>query len=252
MKKYIILLAAVCTLVGCSSKRDYYVAAYIWPSCHDDAMAREYLWPDGEGEWEVIKKGNPRFEGHYQPRLPYWGYEHDNDPTVVEKWINTALKYGVNTFVYDWYWFDGKPFLESALNDGFLKAPSNEKMNFYLTMVCDSPEQLWQEDILERERVLGYRRVYRPLLAYKMLYDLADKKIAAYWELLLDAKDETIVSICGALEQAGEQEMAKAFRFLMANYREKPEKIKDFVEGNSRYIRGKMIGYVKKNIELFY
>jgi len=128
----------------------------------------------------------------------------------------------------------------------------NEKMNFYLTMVCDSPEQLWQEDILERERVLGYRRVYRPLLAYKMLYDLADKKIASYWELLLNAKEETILSICGALMQAGEQEMAKAFRFLMTNYREKPEKIKDFVEGNSRYIRGKMIGYVKKNIEFFY
>lgn len=136
MKRYLLLLLLSCVLVACNEKvvpkREYYVAAYIWPSCHDDAMAREYLWPDGEGEWEVIKKGNPRFEGHYQPRLPYWGYEMDNDPAVVEKWINTALEYGVNTFVYDWYWFDGKPFLESALNDGFLKAPSNEKMNFYI------------------------------------------------------------------------------------------------------------------------
>lgn len=136
MRRFLILLAAACILASCSSnetpKRDYYVAAYIWPSCHDDAIAREYLWPEGEGEWEVIKKGNPRFEGHYQPREPYWGYELDNDPAVVEKWINTALEYGVNTFVYDWYWFDGKPFLESALNDGFLKAPSNEKMNFYI------------------------------------------------------------------------------------------------------------------------
>ena len=134
-------MMAVGTLAACCNskkstetpqKKKYYVAAYIWPSCHDDTMAREALWPDGEGEWEVIKKGNPRFEGHYQPRLPYWGYEMDNDPAVVERWINTALEHGVNTFVYDWYWFDGKPFLESALNDGFLKAPSNEKMNFYI------------------------------------------------------------------------------------------------------------------------
>ena len=134
MKRLLLVLAAACALIACSKqeKKEYIVAAYIWPSCHDDAMAREVLWPDGEGEWEVIKKGNPRFEGHYQPRLPYWGYEHDNDPAVVEKWINTALEYGVNTFVYDWYWYDGKPFLESALNDGFLKAPSNEKMNFYI------------------------------------------------------------------------------------------------------------------------
>ena len=25
---------------------DYYVAAYIWPSCHDDPMGREVLWPE--------------------------------------------------------------------------------------------------------------------------------------------------------------------------------------------------------------
>ena len=134
MRKILMILATACAVIACSKqeKKEYIVAAYIWPSCHDDAMAREVLWPEGEGEWEVIKKGNPRFEGHYQPRRPLWGYEHDNDPMVVEKWINTALEHGVNTFVYDWYWYDGKPFLESALNDGFLKAPSNEKMNFYI------------------------------------------------------------------------------------------------------------------------
>ena len=59
---------------------EYYVAAYIWPSCHDDPMGHEVLWPEGTGEWEIIKKGNPRFEGHYQPKVPLWGYELDNDP----------------------------------------------------------------------------------------------------------------------------------------------------------------------------
>lgn len=114
------------------SKKDYYVAAYIWPSCHDDVLAREKLWSEGSGEWEVIKKGNPRFDGHYQPRLPLWGYELDNDPKVVEKWIDVATDHGVNVFVYDWYWYDGGPFLESALNDGFLKARNNTKMQFYI------------------------------------------------------------------------------------------------------------------------
>ncbi len=114
------------------AKTDYYVAAYIWPSCHDDPLAREKLWPEGTGEWEVIKKGNPRFDGHYQPRQPLWGYELDNDPKVVEKWIDAATDHGVNVFVYDWYWYDEGPFLESALNDGFLKAGNNEKMQFYI------------------------------------------------------------------------------------------------------------------------
>ena len=114
------------------SNSEYYVAAYIWPSCHNDPVGEKNLWSQGMGEWEVIKKGNPRYEGHYQPRLPLWGYEADNDPKVVEKWIDVAVDHGVNVFVYDWYWYNEGPFLESALNDGFLKAKNNEKMYFYI------------------------------------------------------------------------------------------------------------------------
>ena len=137
-------LIVLAILAGCSSgvqspqeevktvKNDYYVAAYIWPSCHDDPLGREKLWSEGTGEWEVIKKGDPRFEGHYQPRQPLWGYELDNDPKVVEKWIDAATDHGVNVFVYDWYWYEGGPYLEGALNDGFLKAKNNGEMQFYI------------------------------------------------------------------------------------------------------------------------
>ena len=132
-------LVSSCAQCGEEAARDkdLHVCAYIWPSCHDDSLAHRWLWEEGIGEWEVIRKGTPRFPGHYQPRQPYWGFEMDNDPVVVEKWIQTALKYGVNTFIYDWYWYktaDGYsgPYLESALNDGFLKAPSNGKMDFYI------------------------------------------------------------------------------------------------------------------------
>ena len=135
----IVFVVVFCLLICCHKvqKKDYYVCAYVWPSCHDDSLAHQWLWPEGEGEWEVIKKGNPRFEGHYQPRQPLWGYGLDDDPNVVEQWIQTALKYGVNTFVYDWYWYntpDGYsgPYLENALDNGFLGAPSNRKMNFFL------------------------------------------------------------------------------------------------------------------------
>ena len=139
MKKGILILCAVVMAFayGCNTKPatpiadNYRVCVFIWPSCHDDSLGRTN-WEQGIGEWEVIKKGDPRFPGHYQPKQPLWGYEMDNDPVVVEKWIQTALEYGVNTFVYDWYWFDHYPYLESALNDGFLKAPSNEKMEFFI------------------------------------------------------------------------------------------------------------------------
>lgn len=132
--RILVLLALAAAAFSCCSPKadfDYHVCAFIWPSCHDDSLGRTN-WEKGIGEWEVIKQGDPRFEGHYQPKRPLWGYEMDNDPAVVEKWIRTALDYGVNTFVYDWYWFDHYPYLESALNDGFLKAPSNGKMEFFI------------------------------------------------------------------------------------------------------------------------
>lgn len=115
-----------------NKESEYIVAAYIWPSCHHDERLGDIIWPEGIGEWEVIQKGNPRFEGHYQPRQPLWGYEMDNDPLVVEKWIDVAVEHGINVFVYDWYWYDEGPFLESALNDGFLKARNNSKIQFYI------------------------------------------------------------------------------------------------------------------------
>lgn len=140
--KLIFLVLCCSVLLSCTEKKntvvesnnnsEYYVAAYIWPSCHHDERFGDMLWPEGMGEWEVINKGNPRFEGHYQPRLPLWGYEMDNDPKVVERWIDLAVEHGVNVFVYDWYWYDEGPFLESALNDGFLKAKNNSKMQFYI------------------------------------------------------------------------------------------------------------------------
>ena len=86
-----ICLSMMVSVISCttpttqSNNSGYYVAAYIWPSCHNDSLGQAHLWADGEGEWEVIKKGNPRFEGHYQPKQPLWGYEHDNDPKVVER-----------------------------------------------------------------------------------------------------------------------------------------------------------------------
>ncbi len=135
----VFLVAAVVSVFSCTQTEsdkeensEYSVAAYVWPSCHHDARFGEMLWPEGTGEWEVIKKGTTRFEGHYQPKVPLWGYEMDDDPLVMEKWIDAASDHGINTFIFDWYWFDGGPFLESSLNEGFLKAKNNEKMNFYL------------------------------------------------------------------------------------------------------------------------
>jgi len=155
MRKMIItifaLVLAQVLLVGCSSMKSesqtfgngYDVAAYVWPSCHHDERLGDIPWPNGVGEWEIIKKGTPRFEGHYQPKVPLWGYESDDDPKVMERWIDAATDHGVNVFIFDWYWYNEGPFLESSLNNGFLKAKNNEKMKFYVMWANhDMPQKL--------------------------------------------------------------------------------------------------------------
>lgn len=124
--------------------KQYDVAAYIWPAYQYDKRA-EFFWPKGMGEWEVIMDNKPKFEGHAQPRKPLWGYVNENDPYVMEMEINAAADHGVNVFIYDWYWFDRRPFLEGCLNDGFLKARNNKRMKFFLMWANHTVSVLWDK-----------------------------------------------------------------------------------------------------------
>ena len=114
-------------------KKQYDVAAYVWPAYFNEPRFADIgIFTAGKGEWEGVYSAKPKFEGHRQPRVPLWGYLDESDPKTQEKVIRTALKYGINTFIFDWYWYDNKPFLEDVLNNGFLKARNNLHMKFYL------------------------------------------------------------------------------------------------------------------------
>lgn len=183
------------------NSEDFKVAAYVWPSTHHDGRFGDMLWPKGTGEWEIIKKGTPRFEGHYQPKVPLWGYDMDNDPEVMEKWIDAATDHGVDIFIFDWYWFDDGPFLESSLNDGFLKAPNNEEMQFYLMWANhdvkrnywnvhkfkDDDSQLWEGAVdMENFRII-VDRVIRQYFSKPNYFKIEGKpvfSIFALWNLV--------------------------------------------------------------------
>lgn len=50
---------------------EYTVAAYIWPSCHDDPMGREVLWPGRRVSGRSSRKVIPGFRGITSLRFPY-------------------------------------------------------------------------------------------------------------------------------------------------------------------------------------
>jgi hypothetical protein len=119
------------------------VAAYIWPSYTGDEPRARAFWPEGMGEWETVRAMRPRFPGHAWPRKPLWGYCNEANPDVMRMQIDAAADHGVDVFLYDWYWFDGRPFLEQCLGEGFLKAPNNSRMRFYLMWANHDATLCW-------------------------------------------------------------------------------------------------------------
>ena len=71
----------------------------------------------GIGEWETVMTMQQRNPGHYWNRKPLWGYINEADPAVMSMEIEQATRHGVNVFIFDWYWFDGRPFMETTLNN---------------------------------------------------------------------------------------------------------------------------------------
>ena len=143
-----LLLFTLNLFSGCAEKKGenrqdngYTVAAFYWPAYHYEPRS-EFLFPEKTGEWEIIRNAVPKEEGHQQPKVPLWGYLDEANPEDMDVKITTALEYGVNTFIFDWYWFEKAPFLERCINDGFLKA-NNDRMNFYLMWANHDATTYW-------------------------------------------------------------------------------------------------------------
>lgn len=124
----------------------YDIAAFIWPSYTGDEPRTRIFWPEGYGEWQTVKAMTDKgYEGCRWPRIPTWGYVNEADSRVMEMQIDCAVSHGVNVFIYDWYWYDNRPFLENCLNDGFLKARNNTDMKFMLMWANHDATHLWDK-----------------------------------------------------------------------------------------------------------
>jgi hypothetical protein len=113
------------------TKDGYEIAAYYFPQYHPDPRNDEW-YGQGWTEWDFVKAARPRFPGHNQPIVPAWGYFNEADPAWAAKEIDLAANHGITSFIYDWYWYDGRPFLQDGLEKGFLQAPNLQRLNFSL------------------------------------------------------------------------------------------------------------------------
>lgn len=93
-------------------KKPQVLAMYL-PQYHRVKENDEW-WGEGFTEWTAVKKSEPLFDGHNQPRKPLDDRYYDLMDKSTMVWQATlAKKYGIDGFCFYHYWFkDGRRILE--------------------------------------------------------------------------------------------------------------------------------------------
>ncbi len=128
-------------------------------------------------------------------------------------------------------------------------ATVNSKMNKFLSNYASSEGKLWNDRVFDNPYV-DIPAEFKPLIAYKMLYSLAEKDVEAGWRCLEASSEATVSFICDGLLANGDS----AFAEVIAQINERPMNIKaarDYLVKNKKYMQGKMTKYVIDNIDLF-
>lgn len=74
-------------------------------------------WGEGFTDWVNVRRAEPLFEGHYQPRVPKDADYYDQSRLeTIKSQVELARKYGIYGFCHYHYWFDGKQLLETPTN----------------------------------------------------------------------------------------------------------------------------------------
>lgn len=179
--------------------KKYDVAAYIWPAYTGDEPRARQFWREGIGEWQTVKNSVRKTPDYDWNRKPLWGYVNEADPYIMESQIACAHDYGVSVFIYDWYWYDRRPFLSQCLENGYLRARNNHLVQFYLMWANHDANNVWNLDLSddfgetvvwegaqprsEFERIVAYiiEKYFRHPSYYKingcpvfMIYDLVN------------------------------------------------------------------------------
>ena len=105
------------------------VACYTFPNYHASALHNRIYAP-GWTEYDLIRSARPWYEGHQQPRTPLLGELDESKPSTWEVYNKLCKQSGVDVLIWDWYWYDGKPCLHEALEEGFLEAENTDDVKF--------------------------------------------------------------------------------------------------------------------------
>ena len=126
----------------------------------------------------------------------------------------------------------------------------NVRMNRYLAAYAPSEGKIWTDRVLDNP-YLEMDDAFKPLVGYKLLFDLAERDFDAGWKCFDLASDETVEFIAAAIEMNGEADIAKNLRELKETKPTNLKHVRDYLVGNRKYLQSKMFKYTVENIEKF-
>ena len=91
------------------------IIAFYLPQFHT-FEENDMWWGEGFTEWTNVKKAEPLFEGHMQPKIPLnKNYYNLLDLDTLKWQCELSREYGVYGFCYYHYWFDGKMLMNKPM-----------------------------------------------------------------------------------------------------------------------------------------
>ncbi len=129
-------------------------------------------------------------------------------------------------------------------------AAINSRMDKYLSSLAPSEGRIWTDGILEASE-LDITDEFKPLVAYKMFFDLASKDMEQGWKCFESASVATVEYLCAGLMMNGEAEVADNIRRMKQVKPLQIKYIRDYLVSNVSYLQTKMVMYVRENIEKF-
>lgn len=148
-----VCLAAFCAMAGEGAGDRLDVVAVYYPHWHRYPKGDEWFHP-GWTEWEYVRDAKRLYPGHKQPMVPYTGYLDGANPADVAKEIALAANAGIDVFLYDYYWYDGKVTQEEAIEKGFLGAPNRDRMKFAIMWCYHERNHQWRPALGSKRRRL--------------------------------------------------------------------------------------------------
>ena len=124
------------------------------------------------------------------------------------------------------------------------------RLNRYLSNYAPSEGKLWTDGVLENPE-LDLEDKFKPAVAYKLFYDLAEKDTEQAWTCFELASVETVDFLCRALELNNDAEIARTIREIKNEAPLNLKSARDYIVKNRTYLKTQLCRYIYDNIRLF-